>query len=237
MIDLKTVPRLGKLSDESTQLLAKVDDYALDYNIFLFEGIGNVIDTNDAQLVSFIESLFITIPKEYSSLIYNPLSLPGKKINPSTTSKLQKRLLSLLIQERHKRDIQLLNEKFDNKIEYVELENPDKYEIKSIYYKTFNSAKDEYADQFGRLALLQSLEYDFEHALDDESDYQNDDDLVEHFCDDRMLDFKLDTSKTENEVMNSELIRVLLPLASQVIMGQEGEGEAEDDETDGEEET
>ncbi|GAV26845.1 hypothetical protein PMKS-000301 [Pichia membranifaciens] len=230
MIDLKTAPRLGKLSNQSTQLLAQVDDYALDYNIFLFKGIGNVIDTNDAQLVSFIESLFITLPKEYSSLIYNPLNLPANKINPSTTSKLQKRLLSLLIQERHKRDIQLLNKKFENKIKYVELEEPEKYEIKSIYYRTFDEAKDEYADQFGRLALLQSLEYDFEHALDNDSDYQSDDNLVEHFCDDRMLDFELGKSKSEDEVVNSQIIRVLLPLASQVILGQQGEGEEEGEE-------
>ena len=229
MLDLERAPRLSELSEKSTHLLEKVDDYALDYNIFLFKGIDNVIDTNDEKLCSFIDSLFITLPKEYSSLIYNPLDASGKKINPSTTSKLQKRLLSLLIQERHRRDINSLNKQFDNKIQYVELEDPGKYQIKSVYYKTFDGAKEDFADQFSRLALLQSLEYDFEHTLDDDSDYQNDDDLIEHFCDEKMLNFKLDKSQTKAEVVNSEIIRVLLPLASQVVLGQsEDEGDEED---------
>lgn len=230
MIDLEKTPKLNELNQQSRDLLSKVDDYALDYNIFLFKGINNVIANNDDNLKSFIDSLFLTIPTEYSKMIYNPLDSKTQKINPSTTTKLQQRLLNLIIQERHRRDINQLNKQFENKIKYVELEDPNKYEIKSPFYQTFNNSKDDYKEQFEKLALLQSLEYDFEHTLDEDSDYQNDNDLIDHFCDDEMINFKLDNSKNENDVVNSAIVRVLLPLASQVIIGQNDNEQGDKDE-------
>jgi hypothetical protein len=67
--------------------------------------------------------------------------------------------------------------------------------------------------------LLQSLEYDFEHSLDDENDYQSDDDLIAHFCDDELMEFTLKGSETDEITVNqSEIARVILPLASQAIL-------------------
>lgn len=228
MIDLTTNAQISELSDSSKALLAKVDDYVLDYNIFLFKGMREIIASHDERLKSIIQSLFLTLPEEYSAMIFNPMEKSDGKIEPSTTSKLQDRLLSLLIQERHRRDIDVLNSRFENKIKYIELGDPFKYEIKSPFYKTFNESKEDYGEQFNKLALLQSLEYDFEHVMDEESDYQSDDDLVGHFCDDSVVDFKLDASKTDADVMDSEIVRVLLPLASQVILSENDEDEVEE---------
>ncbi|KAG0682650.1 hypothetical protein C6P42_002598 [Pichia californica] len=225
MIDLLSTPKYTQLNEVSKELLTKVDDYALDYNIFLFKGIDNVITEDNDNLKTFINSLFVSIPTEYPKMIYNPIDPNTNNVIPSTTSKLQKRLLSMIIEERHRRDIELLNKQFENKIKYVELEDPHIYEIKSPFYQTFNKSRDEYKSQFDKLALLQSLEYDFEHELDDDSDYQNDNDLIEHFCDDEMLEFSLNNSKNEADVVDSEIVRVLLPLASQVILGENNENE------------
>lgn len=230
MLDLKTKPRLSQLSSKNRELLSNVDDYALDYNIFLSKGIDDMITGDDTNLKSMVDMLFASIPETYTKMIYNPIDPTTKQLTHSTTSALQNRLLSLLIQERHRRDIDNLNKNFENKIKYVELEDPRKYEIKSRFYQTFNNARGEYLEQFNRLALLQSLEYDFEHELDDDSDYQTDDDLIDHFCDEAIQKFKLDGSKTEEDVINSEIVRVLLPLASQVIMGQGGDDDDDDDE-------
>lgn len=226
MLDLSVAPKLSLLTDESRDLLAQVDDYALDYNIFLLKGIHDTIESKDDNLITTIESLHSAIPQEYSSIIYNPLQ-DGKFV-PSTTSNLEDRILRLLIEERHRRDMNLLNKLVGDKIKYIELENPYKYEIKSKFYQAFNSNKDDYKEQFRRFALLQSLEYDFEHQLDDESDYQNDNDLISHFCDDTLMSFKLKPSDKEEDVLNNEIVRILLPLASQVILGQ-GDDDDEDD--------
>lgn len=225
MLDLTIDPRLSQLSTEKRELLTKVDDYALDYNIFLSKGVDDIIKSNDKQLISFIQKLFITIPDEYVKLIYNPINETSEKINPSTTSKLQKRLLSLLIQERHRRDIYLLNKQFDDKIKYIELEDPFKYEIKSHYFKIFSESNDDFKEQFNKIALFQSLEYDFEHVLDDDSDYQNDDDIVDNFCDDKILQFKVADFKKEDDVINDEIAKLLMPMASQVILSPNEEEE------------
>lgn len=227
MLDLTVKPKLSLLGEDCRNLLAQVDDYALDYNLFLFKGIHDKIKNNDSGLISTIESLQIAIPKEYSDIIYNPLR--DGKLEPSTTSKLQDRILCLLIEERHRRDIDMLNKRVDGKVKYIELENPSKYEIKSMFYKAFDGAKNDYEEQFRRFALLQSLEYDFEHNLDEDSDYQNDDDLVAHFCDEALMNFKIDQSTKEEDVLNTEIVRILLPLASQVILGNEDD-ENEDEE-------
>lgn len=226
MLDLESKPVLSSLKEENKNLIASVDDYVLDYNLFVLNSVREVLVSNDNQLVSFIQALIASLPDEYSNLIYNPIDDNGK-INLSTTSKLQERLLNLLIQERHRRDIIALNKQFEEKIKYLELENPFKYEIKSPYYKAFLGAKDEQADQFHKLALLQSLEYDFEHNLDEESDYKTDDDLLEHFLDDAIVNFKLDGNVKEEDVMNSEIVKIMLPLAAQVIMGDDDEVEDE----------
>ncbi|TID16236.1 hypothetical protein CANINC_004235 [Pichia inconspicua] len=209
MLDLSVAPKLSLLTKESRDLLAQVDNYALDYNIFLLKGIHDTIKSNDTELITTIETLHATIPQEYSKIIFNPLKM-----------------------ERHRRDINILNKLTGDKINYIELENPYKYEIKSNFFQAFNANKEEYKEIFRRFALLQSLEYDFEHDLDDDSDYQNDDDLIEHFCDETIMSFKLTQPVKEENVLNNEIVRILLPLASQVIMGQ-GDDENDEDSIDG----
>lgn len=220
MWNIEERPKLAELSAESRENLSKVHDYALDYNIFLLKGIKQKIDDNDEGLIVSVTALFDSIPKEYSQMMYNPLAADCARFNePSTTSMLQFRVLDLLIQERHRRDIDVLNAKFENKIKYEPLSNPWKYEIKSPYYRAFAEANEEFADQFVKFALLQSLEYDFEHSLDDENDYQSDDDLIAHFCDDELMEFTLKGSETDEITVNqSEIVRVILPLASQAIL-------------------
>lgn len=225
MLDLNTPPKLSTLSEGQKELLSKIDDYALDYNIFLFRGMKEMIDNNDSKLISIISTLFASIPKEYSEIIFNPLDKDSGKLIASTTSKIQNRLLSLLIQERHKRDIEILNKQFENKINYIELEDPFKYEIKSAYFKAFQEGKADYYDQFNKLALLQSLEYDFEHELNDDSDYQSDDDLIDHFCDDNIVNFKLSDFEKEEDVLGNEIVRFILPLASQVLLSDDNDEE------------
>ena len=234
VLDLTASPQLGSLNEISRENLSKIHDYALDYNIFLFKGIKECIDNNEISLIESIEALFESIPNEYSKLIHNPLGGSKTFKDPSTTSKLQNRLLELLIQERHYRDIENLNKQFDDKIQYIKLDDPSVYEIKSIFFKTFQDSKDEFKDQFRKFALLQSLEYDFEHNLDNDSEYQNDNDIIDQFCDETLLNFKLENTKNDETIVNeSEIARVILPLASQVILG---EDEEEDDEYDEEEE-
>lgn len=230
MLDLSVAPKLSLLTKESRDLLAQVDNYALDYNIFLLKGIHDTIKSNDTELITTIETLHATIPQEYSKIIFNPLQ--NGNFIPSTTSNLEDRILGLLIEERHRRDINILNKLTGDKINYIELENPYKYEIKSNFFQAFNANKEEYKEIFRRFALLQSLEYDFEHDLDDDSDYQNDDDLIEHFCDETIMSFKLTQPVKEENVLNNEIVRILLPLASQVIMGQ-GDDENDEDSIDG----
>lgn len=230
MLDLSVAPKLSLLTKESRDLLAQVDNYALDYNIFLLKGIHDTIKSNDTELITTIETLHATIPQEYSKIIFNPLQ--NGNFIPSTTSNLEDRILGLLIEERHRRDINILNKLTGDKINYIELENPYKYEIKSNFFQAFNANKEEYKEIFRRFALLQSLEYDFEHDLDDDSDYQNDDDLIEHFCDETIMSFRLTQPVKEENVLNNEIVRILLPLASQVIMGQ-GDDENDEDSIDG----
>lgn len=229
MWDITERPQLDALSAKGRDNLAQVHNYALDYNIFLLKGIKQRIDDNDSSLLASLNAIFGSIPKEYAQLMYNPLEGDGESISePSTTSKLQFRVLDLLIQERHRRDIEMLNLKFENKIKYEPLTDPWKYEIKSVYYSAFQQANDEFSDQFIKFALLQSIEYDFEHSLDDENDYQNDDDLIAHFCDEEMMDFTLKGKEDEDEIVvnQSSIARVILPLASQTIFAND-EGEEE----------
>jgi hypothetical protein len=223
MLDLNSAPRLDQLSEDLRASLNKVDNYALDYNIFLFKGMQETIASNNEKLLSILKSLFVSIPKEYLEIIHNPIDEETGKLLPTTTSQLQNRLLSLLIQERHRRDIENLNKQFEDKIKYVQLDDPHKYEIKSLYFKTFDEGKEDYQEQFNRLALLQCLEYDFEHVIDEESDYQNDDDLIDHFCDESILNFKLDDFENEESVLGSEIVRFILPLASQAILSNDDE--------------
>lgn len=213
---LESPSSIEALSEKSRELLGKVDSYVLDFNIFLFKGINETHTRENDKLLAFINQLMASIPLEYKTKIFNPIE--NDKVNLTTTSKLQLRLLELLIHERHRRDIETINSQLGGKLKYIPLQHPQKYEIKSPFYLTFKQSNDEYENQFYKLALLQSLEYDFEHDLNEADDYQNDDDLVKEFCTDSILEFQLKDAKKESDIMDSELIKVLIPLASQVIL-------------------
>ena len=148
-------------------------------------------------------------------------------------------MLLLLILERHRRDIIALNKllaadlKNPKTINYVELKDPMKYEIKSPIFRSFEGAKDVYQGSFKKFSVLQSIEYDFEHVIDENGDYQNDNDLVDAFCSDDVMKFnaKLCESKDksydslEDVVANSRIARVLIPLAAQAFLLGDGKEE------------
>ncbi|ODV58835.1 uncharacterized protein ASCRUDRAFT_77566 [Ascoidea rubescens DSM 1968] len=117
--------------------------------------------------------------------------------------------------------------------------NIDNYKIRSpIYNYILNNEDDLFKNRvsFRKFSILQRIEYNFEEEL-------NDDDLIENFCDcddfDFFRKFKLsgneeydykdmtqeDIEKREkkydeviNEMMDKDIIRILIPLASQVIL-------------------
>lgn len=218
---------IASLSENSRELLQKVDPYVLDFNIFLFKGINETHSRDNAKLHEFLSQVLASIPSEYKTKIFNPIE--DDKVILTTTSRLQLRLLELLIHERHRRDIEVINSRLGGKLQYIPLNDPLKYEIKSPFYLTFKQSNDDYVNQFYKLAMLQCLEYDFEHNLDESDDYQNDDDLVKEFCSDSIMEFKLSDATKETDIMDSELIKVLIPLASQVMLMEGDEAEDNDE--------
>ncbi len=70
----------------------------------------------------------------------------------------------------------------------VSLENLRSMKLSPFISKLSESKMSQ--DQFNKFALMQSLEYDFEHILDGDSEYQNDDDIVDQFCDDTLFRFQ-----------------------------------------------
>ncbi|KAH3665922.1 hypothetical protein OGAPHI_004111 [Ogataea philodendri] len=203
----------ANLSTESLEKLTKVSDFALDYNIFLFKGIKQARESDTKELIDFRLDLFNSIPKDHGSMIFRGLDKSASgdyTLIPTTTSRLQDRLLELLILERHRRDIQVLSKLANKKINPVPLEDPNVYEIKSPLYQRLLSTKDEYETSFKRFAMMQNVEYDFENELDD-GDYENDNDLVQQFCTDDL--FEVDPKNLDE----SELAKILIPLASKTI--------------------
>jgi len=244
MVDtfLEKPASLQLLAEESRKKLAHVPDYPLDYNIFLFKGIADAQKDGESELVKFRESIVSSIPEDYGNLLFkglNETSDGSIKLEATTTSRIQCRLLLLLILERHRRDIIALNKllaadlKNPKTINYVELKDPMKYEIKSPIFRSFEGAKDVYQGSFKKFSVLQSIEYDFEHVIDENGDYQNDNDLVDAFCSDDVMKFnaKLCESKDksydslEDVVANSRIARVLIPLAAQAFLLGDGKEE------------
>lgn len=226
MTFLDTSSSLSLLSEKSLEKLALVDNYVLDFNIFLFKGILDTHRSHNGQLSETVSQLMSSIPEEYQDKIFNPLN-EEKHVVYTTTNRLQSRMLELLIHERHKRDIAMINDKLGGKLSYVPLEKPLVYEIKSPFFLTFNQSKNDYQQQFYRLALLQLLEYDFEHELTEDGDYTCDDDLIDDFCSEAVMNFKLENAKDEKDVMDNEIIKVLIPLASQVLLMNDSDEEEE----------
>ncbi|QPG76645.1 hypothetical protein FOA43_004037 [Brettanomyces nanus] len=236
---------LEQLSDKSLQNLAKVSDYPLDYNIFLFKGIDQSRSEDLDELTQFRKSVLDSIPKDYGDLIFDAVG--ANQLELTTIARLQNRLLKLLILERHRRDIEILNRMIsedpklaNKKISYIQLKEPLKYEIKSPIYKSFENNRDLYKESFRKFALLQNVEYDFEHLIDDNGDYQTDDDLLEAFCTDDILDFNdkmkenkdKDYDTIEDVVANSKIGKVLVPLAAQAFFTRDDDEKDEKDEKD-----
>lgn len=205
---------LAGLTPKSRALLSSVDPYALDLNVFLFEGIQRALQDRAGDLCEYVEGVITALPLELRSKVWDASA--GGKLALTTTALLQLRLLDLLRRERHRRDIEALNvamKAAGGRIPYLALGDASKYEIKSPYYKAFVGATDEYADKCYRLALLQCIEYDYEHA-----DICTDDELVELFCSDALMAFKLDAeakphADTAAAVDESAIVRVFLPEA------------------------
>ncbi|VEU20075.1 DEKNAAC100287 [Brettanomyces naardenensis] len=232
---------LLQLSEGSRTKLSTVSDYPLDYNIFLFKGISDSRKEDEQELINFRKSILDSVPEDYGNLVFGGLGKKDDgtpKLELTTTARLQERLLKLLILERHKRDIEALNRMLasdpENKkrINYNEIKEPLKYEIKSPIYRSFESHKALYKNSFKKFSLLQNVEYDFEHVIDEDGDYQNDNDLVDAFCTEDIVGFNekmkenkgKDYDSLEDVVSNSEIGRVLIPLAAQTFI-------LEDDET------
>lgn len=210
MLNLEVAPQLESLDKDTLTSLKLVNDYILDYNINMYKTINNLVISNDEKLISLLEPIFEIIPEDHLKNIFNPVETK-KHIDLSTTIKLQNRILNLLIQERHKRDIDCLNSKLDKKINLIKLNDPLVYEIKSPYYLTF-SKDDDLNNKFVKFAMLQSIEYDFENKIDSNSDYQSDDDLMNHFID-GITDIEID-----DNIVNKDIARLIIPLAASVIL-------------------
>ncbi|GMF60608.1 unnamed protein product [[Candida] boidinii] len=120
------------ISTEIKEKLSKVPDYNLDYNIFILKGIResrikNCLDLKKLRL-EVIESVNDVIEGEEqekdddndddaTNNEINDMKIYKGNVNDiddslelTTAAKLQERLLELLIIERHKRDIKMLNE-------------------------------------------------------------------------------------------------------------------------------
>lgn len=238
---------LESLSDDSRKKLTRISEYPLDYNIFLFKGIKDSRKDDEKELIKFRKSVLDNIPKDYGNLVFNGLTEKkdgSSDIEPTTTSRLQDRLLQILILERHRRDIIALNKllsadpKNTKKIQYIKLNEPLKYEVKSPIYRSFESNKELYESSFRKFAVLQSVEYDFEHVIDENGDYQNDDDLIDAFCTPEVLEFNEELiknkdkgpDKIEDLVDNSRIARVLIPLAAQAFfLSEDGKADSKDD--------
>ncbi|GME98350.1 unnamed protein product [Ambrosiozyma monospora] len=159
---------LSTLSKELNDKLSTVPDYPLDYNIFLFKGIKDSRKDFEKELIDLRLDIFQSIPEEYGRLVFKGVeegSNGDKILIHTTTSKLQDRLLELLILERHRRDIDILNKMLDTKpgndahIKLVQLEDPFKYEIKSPIYNSFQANADSYKESFKKFNILQNIEY------------------------------------------------------------------------------
>ncbi|KAG7697732.1 hypothetical protein KL929_000213 [Ogataea haglerorum] len=210
---LQSPPSLAKLQTASSQKLAQVSDFPLDYNIFLFKEIKHARERDVQEMIDFRLDLFDSIPQDYSSLIFRGLEKRpdgSYELFPTTTSKLHDRLLELLILERHRRDISQLSKITGRTIEAVELADPNLYEIKSPIYQQLLATKDEYQTSFKRFAMLQNVEYDFENRLDG-TDVSSDDDLVQQFCTQDVID--VDPENLDE----LRLAQILIPLASKAI--------------------
>ncbi|KAG7938185.1 hypothetical protein KL934_000759 [Ogataea polymorpha] len=212
---LQSPPSLSKLQTASAQKLAQVSDFPLDYNIFLFEEIKHARERDVQEMIDFRLDLFESIPQDHSSLIFRGLEKKADgdyELIPTTTSRLHDRLLELLILERHRRDILQLSKIAGKNIQAVELSDPNLYEIKSPIYQQLLSTKDQYQTSFKRFAMLQNIEYDFENRLDG-SDVSNDDDLVQQFCTQDVIE--VDPQNLDE----LRLAQILIPLASKAIFG------------------
>lgn len=222
---------LNNLSGGWRETLTQVPDYPLDYNIFLSRGIENAREDQADELVKFRKSVIDSIPEDYGGVMFNGLEKQtdgSLKLEKTTTALLQNRLLKLLILERHRRDMLVLNRILAadpnnvKHINYVELKEPLKYEIKSPIYKTFEEDTERYQSSFNKFSLLQNIEYEFEHTIDEDGDYQRDEDLLEAFCTEDVMNFDktLEANRgkdIDNLVADSEIGRVLLPLAAQAL--------------------
>ncbi|OWB56571.1 hypothetical protein B5S28_g2478 [[Candida] boidinii] len=233
------------ISNELKEKLTKVPDYNLDYNIFILKGIResrikNYLDLKKLRL-EIIESVNDVIEEEEeqdndsnkSTNEINDMKIYKGSVNDNddsleltTAAKLQERLLELLIIERHKRDIKMLNELISSQkkkedsntettttsssdeviIKTIKLNDPHKYEIKSPIFKMFDkSLSESYIDIFRKFAILQNIEYEYEHYLDindTEFEILSDDKLLNEFLSNEDL-FKFDLLKNLTETTGS----------------------------------
>ncbi|GME72771.1 unnamed protein product [[Candida] boidinii] len=233
------------ISTEIKEKLSKVPDYNLDYNIFILKGIResrikNCLDLKKLRL-EVIESVNDVIEGEEqekdddndddaTNNEINDMKIYKGNVNDiddslelTTAAKLQERLLELLIIERHKRDIKMLNElisaqrkKSDSAstvsppdelvIKTIKLSDPHKYEIKSPIFKMFDkSLSESYIDIFRKFAILQNIEYEYEHYLDtndEEFEILSDDKLLNEFLSNEDL-FNFDLLKNITETTGS----------------------------------
>lgn len=208
------LPSFDTLNEESIDILKQIPDYPLDFNIFIFKGIRDI-------RLKIADDL-----KEFRLVLQDDKLKNGLEL--TSTSQLQDRLLQILIIERHRRDIELLNLFINSRdssknVKAIKLIQPFNYDIKSPIFKKLNSSAENYQESFRKFAILQNLEYEFEEQL------LNDDELIQEFISDEILKFNelylKDKDKPIEDLFEDifnegKFIRIVIPLAAQgILMG------------------
>ncbi|ODV84613.1 hypothetical protein CANARDRAFT_8595 [[Candida] arabinofermentans NRRL YB-2248] len=252
---LDTPLKISNVKQSNWDKLYKVSDYALDYNLHLFKGIRDARLNGQQELLDFRRSIFDSVPEDYKKMLFYGIDDVTGTLECTTTARLQERLLGLLIFERHRRDIALLNALLaeggsDKKVETIELGDPYVYEIKSVLFKGFqgreesddnegDKEKNKTGGKFMKFAMIQNLEFDYEHELaDEEADEEDseeircDDDLLEQFLTDDIVSFNDSLKKLKIEGKSDDDImkyiveecrigKVFIPMAGGTIFSGE----------------
>ncbi|CDK29093.1 unnamed protein product [Kuraishia capsulata CBS 1993] len=229
------------LSESSKELLCRVPDYPLDYNLFIFKGIHKVRPQMKADLCEFRVQAAENTPRgdNADKAVHLGILKPADKdadandyeLELTTTSKLQDRLMKILILERHRRDIAMLNrvlEQENKSITPIALTDPLVYKIKSPLFATLWSQHyDNHEQSFKKFAILQNLEYEFERDLSENpevNDVTDDDSLIRLFCDSKdVMEFdikdQIDQDLLDKQVLDdSKIVQIMIPLAAQAIL-------------------
>ncbi|ODQ82271.1 hypothetical protein BABINDRAFT_164082 [Babjeviella inositovora NRRL Y-12698] len=199
------------LNETNYQQLSLIPDYPLDFNLFIFRGISQrrgASDTNDSN------TLLADLPVEQLELM---VPSDGNK-----TFVAHQKLLKILIVERMRRDLTMINaerHRLDENValqsskeilqriaeEYLSKESSNSplldYQIRSpIYNMLDKNPQDSYKRFFQRMAQLQALEFKFETDME----FTDNEELIEMFLNDDILDFNKNFVPTREQIDAAE---------------------------------